>query len=324
MGLPDAAFVVDGQGRVIVWNEAARDLLGWEEGAALTMQCSALLEGVSLTGQFCTPSCRRIVGLTQDPICPVVGMRRGDRAHPERMPARGPHPDLRVHAIDGRSLDLAIVDLPITLDGRLALLHILRQVPSPDRDALTGLPGRRELTEAFEVEQSRSRRLDVPLSLAVVDIDGLKQINDVHGHDAGDRAIVAGAHSLEGGRRHDHVGRWGGDEFVVILSGADVAQAAGRLRRSLDELRGREIISGLQVSWSAGVTAVEPEEEIGDAVRRADTMLYRAKIWRAGVCTEQDPPNVLGTAEMTGRLVDGTNGTGPAHRHRSGSQPGTA
>jgi diguanylate cyclase len=147
-------------------------------------------------------------------------------------------------------------------------------------DALTGLPNRRAAEAALHREEARARRSKSPVSVAMIDIDNFKRVNDVHGHEAGDRVLAALGRLLAAqARASDTVARWGGEEFLAVVSGdADSARAyCERVRAALTTLWIGEV--GL-VTISAGVSLVDSHEEIAVAVQRADHRLYEAK--RAG------------------------------------------
>lgn len=152
------------------------------------------------------------------------------------------------------------------------------------RDPLTGLYNRRYIAEAFVRESSRAARSGEPFSIALLDIDHFKYFNDTYGHNAGDEVLrEIGALLLQATRSEDIVGRWGGEEFLLLLPGIcaeGALQLANRLRdRVRDELR---ISSDGQplpaLSISGGVTAVQSgSEDLPAAVYRADQGLYRSK-----------------------------------------------
>lgn len=279
--LPDAAFAADESGRVLAFNTAAEMLLGWDEAAAKLMTCPALLEGSTPEGRICVANCARLRR--------IRGQLHVAASYQDAMnavKAGGAHPDLRVRAIDGQVMDVTVTEMAIDLEGTPALLHLLRPIPEPERDELTGCMGRREFQITFEAEQSHRRRHGEMLSLALIDLDSLKKINDNYGHHAGDEAIVAVVESLRG-RQEDILGRWGGDEFVLLLDAVPV-EAAGRLWRALIELRNQPVASGFTVGWSAGVAEVRPSDTLADALQRADVALYRAKHAGAGIVIAGD------------------------------------
>ena len=118
---------------------------------------------------------------------------------------------------------------------RVRLIAELRETAM--RDQLTGLPNRRAWRDRLAQELAGAARSGRPLSVAVVDLDGLKQVNDTHGHEQGDQLIRRSAHAWAGAvRRADFLARLGGDEFVVLLPDCTEAAAAEIARRILDAM----------------------------------------------------------------------------------------
>jgi len=151
------------------------------------------------------------------------------------------------------------------------------------RDGLTGLYNKKELLRLLDVELNRARRHHTPLSLMMLDLDHFKQINDAYGHQAGDLALRRAAELLT---RHvrgiDHVGRYGGEEFCIVLPETSVNAAleiAERIRRNLEsepvQLGEKTVI---RLAVSIGI-AVFPEDatESEKLVACADAALYQAK-----------------------------------------------
>lgn len=145
-------------------------------------------------------------------------------------------------------------------------------------DPLTGLYNRRKLDEVLAAEIERASRYGRPLSLLVVDLDGMKRINDSRGHAVGDRVLQAAAGGLRGAiRRVDLATRLGGDEFVVVLPEADAVEAASVAARIVQHFATLDV-DGEAVSASIGVAAWGPAHSQADAfVQAADRALYRAK-----------------------------------------------
>lgn len=144
-------------------------------------------------------------------------------------------------------------------------------------DPLTGLPNRRELDQRMELELARAARHGTPLSLLLIDVDRLKDINDRHGHRRGDRALQTVAAALTGScRATDVPARMSGDEFAILAPGAsgrDAIQLASRVHAFL-RLVGA--VGGERVSVSIGIADLESADRC-NLVDAADAALYRAK-----------------------------------------------
>jgi diguanylate cyclase (GGDEF)-like protein len=143
-------------------------------------------------------------------------------------------------------------------------------------DPLTQLLNRRGLEALLPRERARAHRTGARLAVVVLDIDRFKELNDTRGHIVGDRVLVAVAKAIVATcRATDLVARWGGEEFVVWVDGADgAAIVAERVRRTIAET----FPEGMAVTVSAGVAALaHPDEPLEDALERADARLYEAK-----------------------------------------------
>ena len=148
-------------------------------------------------------------------------------------------------------------------------------------DVLTGVNNRRQFLHLATTEISRSDRYQWPLSVLMVDIDHFKQVNDTYGHEIGDRTLAAVAEAMRKALRPEStLGRLGGEEFAVLLPQADrvaAKTAAERLRHAIEKLPidlGKETI---HVTVSIGISDVTPDENIDQALQRADQALYQAK-----------------------------------------------
>jgi diguanylate cyclase (GGDEF)-like protein len=148
-------------------------------------------------------------------------------------------------------------------------------------DDLTGLPNRRAMTAMLEVEQHRSLRRAYPWSVAVLDVDRFKQVNDVHGHAAGDEALCTVARVCVGAvRKYDSVSRWGGEEYVLLFRDIAPERALAATERILALLAATPITAGVgtfSVTASVGLAAHVPGEEAQQTLSRADRALYAAK-----------------------------------------------
>lgn len=149
-------------------------------------------------------------------------------------------------------------------------------------DALTGVANRRRILELLELEFAERRGDSQHLGLIMVDIDHFKKINDSHGHQAGDRVLQAAATSLRGClRQQDHIGRYGGEEFLILLPATTpqvAEQIAERCRRTIAELVPP---GGLPLTLTASLGVVShPRQRAKNAdwlIQQADSAMYEAK-----------------------------------------------
>lgn len=188
-------------------------------------------------------------------------------------------------AILGRCLLLSIYanDMRTRLaEGRKKLAASLEQVQElVHYDELTKVFNRRTLTQRLEQERSRAERTGEPLSVALMDLDHFKVVNDTHGHAVGDAVLRKFAETVQATMRETDVfGRYGGEEFLLILTATDPAAAKPaleRIRAGLAAVDWGALAPGLSQTVSMGVAGFRKDETVGEALQRADTALYEAK-----------------------------------------------
>jgi diguanylate cyclase (GGDEF)-like protein len=145
-------------------------------------------------------------------------------------------------------------------------------------DALTGVGNRRRLDEELVTEADRAGRLQGPLSLMILDIDHFKRVNDIYGHETGDRILKeTGELLVKLVRRTDIATRMGGEEFVILLPATDLATAAACAERFRVAMELRDCGLAAPVTASFGVACLQPGETGASLLARADAALYAAK-----------------------------------------------
>ena len=146
-------------------------------------------------------------------------------------------------------------------------------------DPMTGLGNRRFLMDRLISETERANRNSNPYALGILDIDLFKSVNDCFGHDAGDEVLCKIARTIqEALREYDHCGRWGGEEFLIILPETPLEfarQVAERVRQSIQNLRFENF--DIRITASLGLTIYQANEAFSTTITRADSALLRAK-----------------------------------------------
>ena len=156
---------------------------------------------------------------------------------------------------------------------------VSEQVDLAVHDGLTGLYNRRVIEEILKRETEIFKRTGVPMCILLIDIDHFKKINDTYGHSVGDKVLKAVSQVLAKDLRvSDAVGRWGGEEFLVILPGTNIKDGltvAQRLRSNVE----KEVkkITGFPVTVSIGVACLEEGDDPKGLLDKADKALYLAK-----------------------------------------------
>ncbi|OJX70374.1 diguanylate cyclase [Magnetospirillum sp. 64-120] len=145
-------------------------------------------------------------------------------------------------------------------------------------DSLTGLGNRAFINERMGLEQARARRMARPLSVILLDVDHFKQVNDRFGHLAGDRVLKDIAAILShAARQTDCVGRWGGEEFLLLCPDTHLDQAVILAERIRAAMSCHGFATGCRHSASFGITLLRAEDDEQSLLARADRALYRAK-----------------------------------------------
>ncbi len=174
-----------------------------------------------------------------------------------------------------QATEAELMQLHMELDSASALAR---------HDPLTDALNRKGLDEALAREIASMRRKDTPLSVSLLDIDNFKRLNDQHGHEVGDQALIHLANVARSSMRpSDTLARYGGEEFVILMPDTTLDHGVEAMTRLQRELTKAFYLSGkdkILITFSAGVAQLLPEENGNDAIKRADKAMYLAK--RAG------------------------------------------
>jgi diguanylate cyclase (GGDEF)-like protein len=264
--VPVGVFVATGEGRPYYANARARSLLGMGAVPDHVDRFSEVYQAFELGTDQLYPIER----------LPLHRALAGERCEISDI-------ELRQH---GEPIPLHASGAPIKRDGEVAFaimalqdVRELRRIAT--QDALTGLPNRMAVQEAFVRERLRAERSKKPIALALIDFDRFKAINDQFGHAGGDGVLRRGAAAIvEALRPTDIVGRWGGEELLVVLPDTRLDPARRAIERALAAVRALHMpLKGTRVhaTFSAGVVEMTGNEGLDELVARADTALYEAK-----------------------------------------------
>lgn len=273
----DAVVFVDSECNVLLWNRGAERMTGIAGSSIYQQQFQPdLLKLRNLNGRMFTSN-----------ECPVrFAIATGNQSR-QRMRLRGRNDQdsvVEIHVIPvadsqgttlGATLILRDLSSETSLEERCQDLY-----EKAIKDPLTQLANRAEFDRAHEEFVAEHKRRGLPFSLLICDIDHFKRINDTYGHQAGDEAIRYFANLLKSScRAGDLVGRYGGEEFVMLCADCDsasVAQRAEQIRRQLSALP-QPALSGKPITASFGTTEIQVGDTAETMLRRADRALMMAK-----------------------------------------------
>jgi len=273
----DGVYIVDRDRRILWWNRGAERIAGFARGEIVRSFCyDDKLRHVDAQG---TSLC---VG-----HCPLVHAMEEGVPHTNRV---------FLHHKSGHRVPVEVNVFPLrSAEGSIVgAVEVFRDISALERsatdeelrrmallDPLTELANRRYAEITLGSRLSEMNRYGWALGVLFVDIDHFKEINDRHGHVAGDDALRMVARTLRNtARASDFVGRWGGEEFIVLLPNATATEliSAAERFRALIESSGLRLPSGLlSVTASIGATLARLEETPESVVRRADALMYQAK-----------------------------------------------
>ena len=208
--------------------------------------------------------------------------------------------DVSARKQDEEALARAHAELAVRVEQIESLNRQLHELAI--RDPLTQLHNRRYFEESIARDAARAIRLDEPLALLIIDLDHFKRVNDTHGHAAGDLVLQNLARVISADVRvSDLVCRFGGEEFVVSLPGANLVSALGRAEHWRSRFAESSVNAGggdVRCTFSAGIAMFHgAEDTIEAALRRADAALYKAKSAGRNCVIAAELPGVIAPDE---------------------------
>jgi diguanylate cyclase (GGDEF)-like protein/PAS domain S-box-containing protein len=271
--------VMDAQGRLVRWNRACEQLLGYT--AAELDAPDALLDLVPAAERRAAAATIRDLQSGQSPVRAELHWRTRDGALRliEWSTTALTDPDGNVTYLVGTGIDVT-ESRAVDADRRAAEERLRHMA---DHDALTGLFNRRRFEEELVRHLARGRRYGMDGALLLLDLDGFKQVNDLHGHRAGDAVLTAVAGALsERLRESDVVARFGGDEFAVLMPHGGATEAAELADVLLAAVRRDVPMPGDPLDASVGIAVLAEGATSDEILSRADDAMYADKARRTG------------------------------------------
>ena len=276
--LYDGVYFVDQQRRITYWNQGAERITGYKADQALGRSCSDnLLVHVDAKGVcLCLHGCPLSAAMQDGEIHEAPVFLRHASGH--RVPVL-----VRVSPL--RDTQGQLIGAVETFSDNSALVNTQKLVDQLRLDAnldpLTQVANRRGILSLLEAALVETIHQSAPWAVLMIDIDHFKQFNDLYGHLLGDQVLRMVARTLQSNiRASDGMGRWGGEEFLVILRNIDenhLVEIAQKLRILVETSRLPHEECELQVTISIGATLLQPGDTPESAIQRADDLLYLSK-----------------------------------------------
>jgi diguanylate cyclase (GGDEF)-like protein/PAS domain S-box-containing protein len=277
--LHDGVYFVDVNKRITYWNKGAERITGYKSSEAVGICCSDnLLVHIDDKGSnLCQGGCPLAQTLVDGHVRETEAYLQHKDGH--RLPVF-----IRVSPLrDSEGRIVGAVETFSDNSSKTALLHRIDELQKESLvDSLTGLANRRCIDMKLRSRIDEMQRYGWPCGLIFLDIDNFKIVNDTHGHNVGDRVLKMVARTLSSNlRSHDLLGRYGGEEFVAIITNVTMSKLysfANRLRLLVEKSSLDIEYSSLRVTVSIGATVVRPEDTVETAISRADLFMYNSKI----------------------------------------------
>lgn len=270
----EGVYVLDTNRKIVFWNKGAEKITGYSAEDVTGKPCSEnVLMHIDGNGKrLCLEMCPAGKTIANGQFC---------------------EGDLFLHHKKGHRIPISVRVIPIqdpegqtvgaieTFKDNSVNFEIQHLQKMALLDSLTQIPNRRYLEATINARLDESRRYGWQIGLLFIDIDNFKKVNDTHGHDIGDKVLKMTAKTLSTNLRpFDIVGRWGGEEFVVIIINInkdELKQLAERFR-ILVEKSGFFIDSGeLSVTISVGAALAASDDNAESLVKKADSLMYQSK-----------------------------------------------
>jgi len=276
--LNDGVYFVDRHRQITYWNQGAESLSGYSREEIVGTHCSDnTLVHVDEQGvNLCVNGCPLSKAMVDGRECEAEAFLHHKDGHRLRVSVKA----IPVFDEDGEVI--GAVEVFKDLTHQEALQKKMEQLEEMALlDPLTRLANRRHVEASLQRRLEEFTRYGWNFGVLFIDVDHFKSINDEYGHDVGDKVLKLVSLTLQNSLRpFDFLGRWGGEEFVALVVNVNEKQLvhiAERARRLLEQSQIQVADKRIQVTVSIGATMAERADNMGDLVKRADQLMYRAK-----------------------------------------------
>ncbi|SHM36753.1 PAS domain S-box-containing protein/diguanylate cyclase (GGDEF) domain-containing protein [Caldanaerovirga acetigignens] len=262
----DAIVITNESGSIIYWNPSAEQMFGYKSQEAIGTELQKLL---ALNDSFLS----KLKGLIN---------KSGQSSQISKF-------EFETKRRDGSSIEVELSLSTVIINGKWHAIAIFRDITERKKnerllflqaitDPLTGIYNRRYIIQMIENEVLRFKRTGKPFSLIIFDLDHFKKINDTFGHAAGDMTLKKIADVIKKRiRKTDILGRWGGEEFIILLPETSIENATSLANELKDKLEGVIFPKIGRITASFGVTSSRSEDDVDSIISRADELLYKGK-----------------------------------------------
>lgn len=275
--LYEALYIVDQDCRILYWNKSAELIAGYSQQEVIGRICSDnILSHIDENGNIlCEEGCPLKLSMSDGRIREIEAFLRHKDGH--RVPV-----SIRTFPFNN-DIASGAVEVFVDNSSKIAFLHKIEELQRlVIIDYLTGLANRRFMEMSIEARLNEMKRYGWPFGVLFIDIDNFKNINDLYGHETGDKVLRMIAQTfINNSRPFDTTGRWGGEEFVSIILNVDrerLFDVANRMRILIEQSVMTIDSDLIKVTVSIGATMANSEDTVESIIRRADRLMYHGKI----------------------------------------------
>jgi len=276
--LYDGVYVVDKNRKILYWNKGAERITGYKKDEIMGSFCyDNILNHINDKGEnLCENNCPLVKSIKNGkPLEESVYLRHKN----------GHRVSVSIRVTPIRNKDHKIIGAAEVFSDNSAFVESLQRIEELRKlallDPLTKLGNRRYAEMNLNSKLTELRRYKNPFGFFFIDIDNFKEINDKYGHNTGDRVLKMVANSLRNSLRgSDIITRWGGEEFVAIISNVskeELSSIADKLRVFVLKSNFEKKNNIIQVTISIGATLANQNDDVDKLIKRADELMYQSK-----------------------------------------------